>query len=39
MYILNQLGQTSTSYNVPAVLLLEGEVDRDRLESAIQALI
>ncbi|WP_412055576.1 surfactin non-ribosomal peptide synthetase SrfAB, partial [Bacillus inaquosorum] len=39
MYILNQLGQANTSYNVPAVLLLEGEVDRDRLENAIQQLI
>ncbi|MCY9427698.1 hypothetical protein MOF41_21115, partial [Bacillus spizizenii] len=36
MYILNQLGQANTSYNVPAVLLLEGEVDKDRLENAIQ---
>ncbi|MBT2713977.1 surfactin non-ribosomal peptide synthetase SrfAB, partial [Pseudomonas sp. ISL-88] len=39
MYILNQLGQASTSYNVPAVLLLEGTVDKDRLEQAMQALI
>ncbi|MCV0025607.1 surfactin non-ribosomal peptide synthetase SrfAB [Bacillus sp. XT-2] len=39
MYILNQLGQASTSYNVPAVLLLEGEVNKDRLEHAIQQLI
>ncbi|WP_439846177.1 surfactin non-ribosomal peptide synthetase SrfAB [Bacillus spizizenii] len=39
MYILNQLGQANTSYNVPAVLLLEGEVDKDRLEKAIQQLI
>lgn len=39
MYILNQLGQANTSYNVPAVLLLEGEVDKDRLENAIQQLI
>nr|MDH3092152.1 condensation domain-containing protein [Bacillus velezensis] len=39
MYILNQLGQASTSYNVPAVLLLEGSVDKKRLEEAMQALI
>ncbi|APH47821.1 non-ribosomal peptide synthetase [Bacillus amyloliquefaciens] len=39
MYILNQLGQASTSYNVPAVLLLEGSVDKNRLEEAMQALI
>ncbi|WP_429674111.1 condensation domain-containing protein, partial [Bacillus paralicheniformis] len=39
MYILNQLGQANTSYNVPAVLLLEGEVDQDRLENAMQQLI
>ena len=31
MYILNQLGQASTSYNVPAVLLLEGSVDKSVL--------
>ena len=28
MYILNQLEEASTSYNVPAVLLLEGELIR-----------
>ncbi|KAA6449502.1 non-ribosomal peptide synthetase [Bacillus swezeyi] len=39
MYILNQLEEASTSYNVPAVLLLEGALDKDRLESAFQALI
>ncbi|MDJ1630246.1 condensation domain-containing protein [Bacillus velezensis] len=37
--MLNQLGQASTSYNVPAVLLLEGSVDKKRLEEAMQALI
>ena len=34
MYILNQLEEASTSYNVPAVLLLEGELDKERLEDA-----
>ncbi|WP_412095855.1 phosphopantetheine-binding protein, partial [Bacillus haynesii] len=39
MYILNQLDEASTSYNVPAVLLLEGELDKERLEAAFRALI
>ncbi|MCY7855055.1 amino acid adenylation domain-containing protein, partial [Bacillus sonorensis] len=39
MYILNQLEEASTSYNVPAVLHLEGELDKNRLETAFQALI
>ncbi|MDI5790323.1 condensation domain-containing protein [Bacillus licheniformis] len=39
MYILNQLEEASTSYNVPAVLLLEGELDKERLEDAFRALI
>ncbi|QHZ48659.1 non-ribosomal peptide synthetase [Bacillus sp. NSP9.1] len=39
MYIVNQLEEASTSYNVSAVLLLEGDLDKDRLESAFQALI
>ncbi|MEC0494506.1 non-ribosomal peptide synthetase [Bacillus glycinifermentans] len=39
MYILNQLEEASTSYNVPAVLLLEGDLDKNRLESAFRALI
>ncbi|MGG6314569.1 amino acid adenylation domain-containing protein, partial [Paenibacillus macerans] len=39
MYILNQLGEGDTSYNIPAVLLLEGELDQTRLEAALQAMI
>ncbi|ANY69397.1 non-ribosomal peptide synthetase [Paenibacillus sp. BIHB 4019] len=39
MYILNQLEEASISYNIPAVLLLEGELDRVRLEAALQQLV
>ncbi|EHS55839.1 condensation domain-containing protein, partial [Paenibacillus sp. Aloe-11] len=39
MYIVNQLGETGISYNIPAVLLLEGEADVERLETAFRQLI
>lgn len=39
MYILNQLNDGGTSYNLPAALLLQGDLDKSRLENAFQQLI
>ncbi|PZE20566.1 non-ribosomal peptide synthetase [Paenibacillus xerothermodurans] len=39
MYILQQFEPSGASYNMPSVLLLEGELDASRLERALQALI
>ncbi|MEK5109515.1 non-ribosomal peptide synthase/polyketide synthase [Cytobacillus sp. FSL K6-0129] len=39
MYILNQMDKQSTSYNMPAVLTLEGSVDFTRLENAFNQLV
>ncbi|WP_277714781.1 non-ribosomal peptide synthetase [Bacillus atrophaeus] len=39
MYVLQQLEDGGTGYNMPAVLELEGKLDRKRLEAAFQALI
>jgi len=36
MYILNQLSNQSTNYNMPAALLVEGELDAALLESVFQ---
>ncbi|HEX3044255.1 MAG TPA: amino acid adenylation domain-containing protein [Bacillota bacterium] len=38
-YVANQHFTAQTSYNMPGVLLLEGNLDRLRLEEAFQALI
>ncbi|PMB02622.1 non-ribosomal peptide synthetase, partial [Fischerella thermalis CCMEE 5273] len=39
MYLVHMLGNTGTSYNIPAAVVLEGEVDVARLEKAFQQLI
>lgn len=39
LYVLNQLEQTTLSYNLPRVLLVYGKLDRQHLEETIQALI
>ncbi|WP_141292229.1 condensation domain-containing protein, partial [Bacillus atrophaeus] len=39
MYVLQQLEDGGVGYNMPAVLELEGKLDRKRLETAFQALI
>ncbi len=39
MYILSQLEGVGVSYNIPASLLLEGDLDKPRLEAAFQVLI
>ncbi|MCZ8518253.1 MULTISPECIES: non-ribosomal peptide synthase/polyketide synthase [Paenibacillus] len=39
LYILHQLEGAELSYNMPAVLLLEGELDRERFEGAFGKLI
>ncbi|RED56618.1 non-ribosomal peptide synthetase [Cohnella lupini] len=39
MYLVSQLEEAGTSYNMPAALLLEGKVDRRRIELAMKLLI
>ncbi|QHZ56608.1 tyrocidine non-ribosomal peptide synthetase TycB [Brevibacillus sp. NSP2.1] len=39
MLILNQLDPGSTVYNLPVVLILDGTLDRERLERAISGLV
>ncbi|WP_449603934.1 condensation domain-containing protein, partial [Paenibacillus sp. Marseille-Q9583] len=39
LFILEQLEETGTSYNMPTVLIIEGQVDRERLETAFVALV
>ncbi|MCP5049944.1 MAG: amino acid adenylation domain-containing protein, partial [bacterium] len=39
LYILQQMEQMTTGYNLPALLILEGKVDRDRLERAFKFLV
>ncbi|MFD3262299.1 amino acid adenylation domain-containing protein, partial [Paenibacillus lentus] len=39
MYILNQLEPAQTTYNLPAVLAVQGELDEGRLEEAFRRLI
>ncbi|MBW7477833.1 amino acid adenylation domain-containing protein, partial [Paenibacillus oenotherae] len=39
MYILNQLEGAQTSYNMPGVYMVEGELDTKRMESALRELI
>ncbi|QMV44171.1 non-ribosomal peptide synthetase [Cohnella cholangitidis] len=39
LYILSQIEDGVTSYNVPAVLTVEGAIDRTRLEATIRRLI
>jgi acyl carrier protein len=39
MYILNQFEGTGTSYNMPAVMEVDGDIDKERLEETIKALV
>ncbi|MCP5048415.1 MAG: amino acid adenylation domain-containing protein, partial [bacterium] len=39
LYILSQLDAEGTGYNIPALLALEGHVDKNRLENAFKQLI
>ncbi|MCK4764999.1 MAG: non-ribosomal peptide synthase/polyketide synthase, partial [Candidatus Aminicenantes bacterium] len=39
LYILQQFAETGTAYNTPRVLRLEGELDRQRLETTFRKLI
>jgi amino acid adenylation domain-containing protein len=39
MYILNQLEKKSTNYNMPAALIIEGNLDKDKLEAVFRELI
>ena len=39
IYVLNQLEQGSLSYNFPRVLTVSGNLERERLENSIKALI
>ncbi|MBV2197917.1 hypothetical protein KQR56_20270 [Bacillus velezensis] len=39
MYVLNQLDRETISYNMPSVLLMEGEVNISRLQEALNQMI
>ncbi|TYP76738.1 non-ribosomal peptide synthetase [Paenibacillus methanolicus] len=39
LYVLQQMEETGTAYNIPSALRIEGELDRSRLEQAFQDLI
>jgi tyrocidine synthetase-3 len=39
LYILDQLEGVNTAYNMPAVMLIEGELDKARLEESFRQLI
>ncbi|WP_164744564.1 condensation domain-containing protein, partial [Paenibacillus xylaniclasticus] len=39
LYILDQMGNQGTAYNMPAVFLLEGKVERERLEEVMRSLV
>ncbi len=39
LFILNQLEEISTSYNMPGAILIEGEFDQKRLEYAFNTLV
>lgn len=39
MYILNQLNDQSSNYNIPSVMLIKGELDIEHMENAFIALI
>ncbi|HLP61915.1 MAG TPA: amino acid adenylation domain-containing protein, partial [Candidatus Deferrimicrobium sp.] len=39
LYVLKQLDNTGTTYNIPSAWILEGVIDSDRLERAIMKLI
>ncbi|HEX9060271.1 MAG TPA: amino acid adenylation domain-containing protein, partial [Clostridia bacterium] len=39
MYVLNRLDPSNTVYNIPSALILEGMVDRERIENVFKKLI
>lgn len=39
MFVLHQLGDAHTGYNIPGIFLLEGEINADRFEAAMQKLV
>ncbi|PCN44114.1 non-ribosomal peptide synthetase [Brevibacillus laterosporus] len=39
LFLQHQLNMESTSYNMPGILLLEGELDKGRLEKALQEIV
>jgi molybdopterin/thiamine biosynthesis adenylyltransferase/acyl carrier protein len=39
LYILHQMDKTNTRYNMPLALVLEGNIDKNRLESTFRELI
>lgn len=39
IYILNQLNTRSTSYNIPFFVMMEGQLDEERLKRSFEALI
>ncbi|WP_127573070.1 non-ribosomal peptide synthetase, partial [Paenibacillus xylaniclasticus] len=39
LYILDQMGNQGTAYNMPGVFLLEGKVEPERLEAALRSLV
>jgi amino acid adenylation domain-containing protein len=39
IYILQQMDEAGTGYNMPAILVLEGSINKDRLENTFQQLI
>ena len=39
LYILNQIERESLAYNMPGTLVLEGKLDKERLEKAFRTLI
>ncbi|WP_449600898.1 amino acid adenylation domain-containing protein [Paenibacillus sp. Marseille-Q9583] len=39
MFVLNQMQESSTVYNMPVALMLDGVLDRTRLEQALEQLI
>ncbi|MCK4260161.1 MAG: amino acid adenylation domain-containing protein, partial [Halanaerobiales bacterium] len=39
LFLLNQIEDTNTSYNMPGAMLIEGDLDKERMESAFRDLI
>ncbi|WP_081484342.1 condensation domain-containing protein [Paenibacillus mucilaginosus] len=39
LYMIHEMDKKSTAYNMPGALLLEGELDRGRLEASLQSLM
>ena len=39
LFLINQMGDTGTGYNMPIVLLIEGKLQKQRLEKTLQLLI